>query len=163
MIGDVAGYKIALFFHILAVVVALGPTFGYGDLLLGAAEIPARGTRADRRDAQDGPPAGEPGMILLLIAGVVVLATSGSVWKGSQFFVDWGFFAIIVLFDRPARLLRPADGEAAGGRRARSQRRGTSFSTGVRKRPGQRIAQVGAATGLMDRRDDFHHGLQAVS
>ena len=50
MIGD-AGYKIALFLHILAVVLAFGPTFGYGVFFSVAAEVPARDAGAPRRDA----------------------------------------------------------------------------------------------------------------
>src|ERR1700744_5273902 len=97
MIGD-AGYKIALFFHILAVVVALGPTFGYGVMFSVLPRYPRAAPalidgmrRIDRYLVN-------PGMVLLLVAGIVVLATSGSVWKGSQFFVVWGFIAIIALF-----------------------------------------------------------------
>ena len=58
-------------------------------------------------------------MIVLLIAGIVVLATSGSVWKGSQFFVVWGFIAIIALFGIQHGFFAPADGRTAGDRRSR--------------------------------------------
>src|ERR1700761_2931952 len=97
MIGD-AGYKIFLFFHILAVVVALGPTFGYGVFFSvlprypRAAPAMIAGMRKIDRLLVN------PGMIVILIAGIVLLATSSSVWKGSQFFVVWGFIAIIALF-----------------------------------------------------------------
>lgn len=39
-----------------------------------------------------------PGMAILLIAGIVLLAASDSVWETSDFFVAVGFLAIIVLF-----------------------------------------------------------------
>ncbi len=43
------GYKIALFLHILAVVLAFGPTFGYALLLLGRAAVPAGDAGDPRR------------------------------------------------------------------------------------------------------------------
>ena len=86
-------------------------------------------------------------MILLLVAGIVVLATSGSVWKGSQFFVVWGFIAIIALFGiqhgffapQMAKLQEIADRDLAAGDTFSAEFETTS----------QKIAQVGAATGLL--------------
>lgn len=146
MIGD-AGYKIALFFHLVAVVVALGPTFGYGVMFSVLPKYPRaapaliEGTRKVDRLLVN------PGMILLLIAGIVVLATSGSVWKGSQFFVVWGFIAIIALFGvqhgylapQMAKLQEIADRDLAAGDTFSAEFQTTS----------QKIAQVGAATGLL--------------
>jgi hypothetical protein len=146
MIGD-AGYKIALFFHIVAVVVAHGPTFGYGVMFSVLPRYPRAAPaliagirKVDRLLVN-------PGMVLLLIAGIVVLATSGSVWKGSQFFIIWGFIAIIALFGvqhgffgpQMARLQEIADKDAAAGDTLGAEFEATS----------QRIAQVGAATGLL--------------
>jgi Predicted integral membrane protein (DUF2269) len=146
MIGD-AGYKIALFFHILAVVIALGPTFGYGIFFSVLPKYPRSAPaliegmrRVDRYLVN-------PGMVLLLIAGIVLLATSGGVWKGSQFFVVWGFLAIIALFGvqhgffgpRMAKLQELAEGDLAAG-----DTLGAEFET-----TSQKIAQVGAATGLL--------------
>jgi hypothetical protein len=145
MIGD-AGYKIALFFHILAVV-ALGATFAYGILFSVMPKYPRavpaliEGMRRVDRYMIN------PAMILLLIAGIVLLATSGSVWKGSQFFVVWGFIAIIALFGvqhgffgpQMAKLQEIAD---------RDLSRGDTFSAEF-EATSQKIAQVGAATGLL--------------
>jgi hypothetical protein len=86
-------------------------------------------------------------MILILVAGIVVLATSGSVWKGSQFFVVWGFIAIIALFGlqhgffapQMAKLQEIADRDAAAGDAVSPEFNAIS----------QKIAQVGAATGLL--------------
>jgi hypothetical protein len=144
MIGD-AGYKIALFFHIMGVVL-LGATFGYGILFSVLPKYPRSapaliaGVRKVDRVLVN------PAMILLLIAGIVVLATSGSVWKGSQFFVVWGFIAIIALFGlqhgffapQMAKLQEVADRDAAAGTLS------PEFDT-----ISQKIAQVGAATGLL--------------
>ncbi len=90
------GYKIALFFHIIAVVL-LGATFGYG--------------------------------------------------KGSQFFIVWGFVAIIALFGvqhgffapQMAKLQELAERDLVAGDSFSAEFDATS----------QKIAQVGAATGLL--------------
>ena len=145
MIGD-AGYKIFLFFHILGVVL-LGATFGYGILFSvlprypGSASALIAGMRKVDRVLVN------PAMILILVAGIVVLATSGSVWKGSQFFVVWGFIAIIALFGlqhgffapQMAKLQEVADRDLAAG---------DTFSAEFQTMT-QKIAQVGAATGLL--------------
>ncbi|HVV89879.1 MAG TPA: DUF2269 family protein [Solirubrobacterales bacterium] len=142
-----SGYKIALFFHILAVVVALGPTFGYGIFFSVLPKYPRAAPaliegmrRVDRYLVN-------PGLVILLIAGIVVLADSSSVWKGSQFFVVWGFIAIIALFGvqhgffapRMAKLQEIAD---------RDLQSGDSFSAEF-EAESKLIAQVGAATGIL--------------
>jgi hypothetical protein len=141
------GYKIALFFHIVAVVIALGPTFGYGIFFSVLPNHPRSAPaliegmrRVDRYLVN-------PGMVILLIAGIVLLATSSSVWKGSQFFVVWGFIAIIALFGvqhgffgpQMARLQEIAEGDLAEGDSLGAEFQATS----------QKIAQIGAATGLL--------------
>jgi hypothetical protein len=141
------GYKVALFFHIIAVVVAFGPTFGYGIFFSVLPKYPRAAPaliegmrRVDRYLVN-------PGMVLLLIAGVVLLADSSSLWKGSQFFVVWGFIAIIALFGvqhgffgpRMAKLQEIAD---------RDLQSGDSFSAEF-ETESKLIAQVGAATGVL--------------
>ncbi len=146
MIGD-AGYKIALFFHIVAVVVALGPTFGYGVIFSVLPKYPRSAPALIAGIRKTDRLLVNPGMILLLVAGIVVLATSGSVWKGSQFFIIWGFLAIIALFGvqhgffgpQTAKLQEIADRDLAAGDTFSAEFETTS----------QKIAQVGAATGIL--------------
>jgi Predicted integral membrane protein (DUF2269) len=146
MIGD-AGYKIALFFHLVAVVVALGPTFGYGIFFSVLPKYPRAAPALIAGMRKTDRLLVNPGMILLLIAGIVVLATSGSVWKGSQFFVVWGFIAIIALFGiqhgffapQMAKLQEVAERDLAAGDTLSPEFNATS----------QKIAQLGAATGLL--------------
>ena len=147
MIGD-AGYKIFLFFHILAVVLAFGPTFGYGVLFTVLPKYPRAAPalidgmrRIDRFLVN-------PGMVVLLIAGILLLATSGSVWKGSQFFVIWGFIAIIALFGmqhgffgpQMAKLQEIADRDTSGG--------GDTLSPEFES-TSEKIGQMGMAAGLL--------------
>ena len=146
-----AGYKIALFFHIIAVVVALGPTFGYGIFFSVLPKFPRAAPaliegmrRIDRYLVN-------PGMVILLIAGIVLLADSSigpsNLWDGSDFFIVWGFIAIIALFGvqhgffgpRMARLQEIAD---------RDLQSGDSFSAEF-DTESKLIAQVGAATGIL--------------
>lgn len=90
------GYKIALFLHILAVVLAFGPTFGYGLFFSVAPQYPravpailAGVQKCDRYLVT-------PGMIVLLLAGIFLLVDGD--WESSEAFITVGFLAIIVLF-----------------------------------------------------------------
>lgn len=105
------GYKIALFLHILAVVLALGPTFGYG-VFIAAAEgseprsVPTvlRGVQmVDRYLVQ-------PGLIVLLLAGIYLLADGP--WETGDAFISVGFLAIIVLFALSHAFFRPQTAKA---------------------------------------------------
>ncbi|MBS1878264.1 MAG: DUF2269 family protein [Actinobacteria bacterium] len=102
------GYKIALFFHILAVVVAFGPTFGYAFLFSVAPQFP-RATPALLRGIQRiDRYLVNPGMVILLIAGIVLMADASSIWSGSSFFIVWGFIAIVALFGIQHGYFQPA-------------------------------------------------------
>jgi uncharacterized membrane protein len=90
------GYKFALFLHVLAVVVAFGPTFAYA-LFSAVSQKYPRATpallegiqRSDRYLVT-------PGMVILLLAGIYLLADGD--WKTSEAFISVGFVAIFVLF-----------------------------------------------------------------
>jgi Predicted integral membrane protein (DUF2269) len=140
------GYKVALFFHILAVV-ALGPTFAYGILFSVLPKYPRAAPalidgmrRIDRYVTN-------PALIVILVAGIVLLAASDSVWSGSEFFVVWGFLAIIALFGiqhgflapRMAQLQETAERDLAKGDTFSAEFEATS----------QKIAQVGGAAGVL--------------
>jgi uncharacterized membrane protein len=93
-----ADYKIALFLHILAVLIAFGPTFGYGFLFSVVPQYPRAVTailagiqRIDRYLIT-------PGMIVVLLAGIYLIAASDDAWSGSEAFITVGFIAIIALF-----------------------------------------------------------------
>jgi uncharacterized membrane protein len=141
------GYKIALFFHILAVVLAFGPTFGYAFFFSVAPQFPratpailAGVQRVDRYLVN-------PGMVILLIAGIVLLATSDSVWDGSDFFVVWGFIAIIALFGLQHGFFQPQVRKAKA-LAERDLRAGEALSPEF-EALGQRIGQVGTLAGIL--------------
>lgn len=93
-LGD-PGYKIGVFLHILAVVLAFGPTFGYALFFSVAPQFP-RATPAIISGVQrtDRYLVG-PGMIVLLLAGIYLLVDGP--WETSDAFIGIGFLAIFVL------------------------------------------------------------------
>lgn len=141
------GYKIALFFHVLAVVIAFGPTFGYAFFFSVAPQFP-RATpailagiqRVDRYLVN-------PGMVILLIAGIVLLATSDDAWKGGDFFVVWGWIAIIALFALQHGFFQPQVRKAKA--LAESDLQAGDTLSPEFEALGQRIGQVGMMTGIL--------------
>ena len=111
MFATITAYGVGLFIHVLAVVLAFGPTFGYG-FFIAAAEggdprsVPTvlRGIqKVDRFLVQ-------PGMLVLLIAGIYLLS-KGNI-SASESWVSVGFLAIIVLFGLSHGLFRPQTAKA---------------------------------------------------
>lgn len=144
--GD-SGYKFALFLHILAVVLAFGPTFGYAFFFSVAPQYP-RATpailagiqRVDRYLVN-------PFMVILLIAGIYLLAASDKVWDGGDFFVVVGFIAIIALFALQHAFFQPKVREAKE-LAERDLEAGDTLSPEF-ERLGQLIGRVGTVAGLI--------------
>jgi uncharacterized membrane protein len=93
-----ADYKLVLFLHIVAVVLAFGPTFGYGFFFSVVPRYPRAAPallegiqKVDRYLVN-------PGMIVVLLAGIYLLISSDDAWSGSDAFITVGFIAVIVLF-----------------------------------------------------------------
>lgn len=104
------GYRIALFLHILAVVLAFGPTFGYAFFFSVAPQFP-RATPAIMAGIQKiDRYLVNPGMIVLLLAGIYLL--SDGHWEASEAFISIGFLAIIVLFGLSHAFFRPQTAKA---------------------------------------------------
>jgi uncharacterized membrane protein len=139
------GYKIALTLHILAVVLAFGPTFGYAFFFSVTPQFP-RATPAifagiqkvDRYLVQ-------PGMIVLLLAGIYLLADGP--WETSDAFVSIGFLAIIVLFGLQHGFFRPQS-KRARELAERDLESGDSFSDEFMA-VSQRLSKVGSLAGLI--------------
>lgn len=90
-------YDVVTFLHIVAVVLAFGPTFAYGVFSAiaereGGAAVPTVGRAILTWDRT----AGTIGMTIILLSGTY-LASDGPYDFGS-FFVSWGFVAILILF-----------------------------------------------------------------
>jgi uncharacterized membrane protein len=105
MQATITDYSVGLFIHTLAVVLAFGPTFGYGILFSVIPNYP-RATPAllagiqkiDRYLV-------DPGMLVLLLAGIYLLAEGP--WDGSEAFIAVGFVAIVALFGLQHGFFRP--------------------------------------------------------
>lgn len=100
MITAVEFYDVVLFFHILLVVLAFGPTFAYPVFLAAAERADPRGLPGICRAIITWDRVGQIMLLGILIAGVWMVATDsglGAAWEFSDFFVSWGFVAVIVI------------------------------------------------------------------
>jgi len=141
------GYKIALFLHILAVVLAFGPTFGYALFFSVAPQYPraapailAGVQKCDRYLVN-------PGMIVLLLAGIVLLTASDGAWETSDAFVGVGFLAIIALFGLQHGFFQPQT-QKAKELAERDLKAGDTLSPEF-EALSQRIGQVGGIAGVI--------------
>jgi uncharacterized membrane protein len=139
------GYKFALFLHILAVVLAFGPTFGYA-LFFSVVPQHPRATPAILAGIQKTDRyLVNPGMIVLLLAGLYLL--SDGPWKTSDAFIGVGFLAILVLFGLQHGFFQPKVREARV-LAERDLKAGDALSTEFTAL-GDRIGKVGTLTGLI--------------
>jgi len=142
-----ADYKIALFLHILAVVLAFGPTFGYGIFFSVAPQypraVPAILTGIQRTDRY----LVNPGMIVLLLAGIYLLIASDDAWGGGDAFITVGFLAIIVLFGLQHAFFQPQTAQALE-LAERDLKAGEEFSPEFEE-ISQRLSKVGGLAGLI--------------
>jgi uncharacterized membrane protein len=104
-LANITDYSVGLFIHILAVVAAFGPTFGYGILFSILPKYPRSAPamieavrRIDRYLVN-------PAMIVLLLAGIYLLAEGH--WESSEAFITVGFVAIVVLFGMQGMFFAP--------------------------------------------------------
>jgi uncharacterized membrane protein len=139
------GYKIALFLHIVAVVLAFGPTFGYALFFSVAPQypraVPAILTGVQRCDRY----LVNPGMIVLLLAGIYLLSDGD--WDSGSAFITVGFVAIIALFALQHGVFQPQTRKAKALAEAdleRGDTLGPEFTA-----ISQRLGQVGGLAGLI--------------
>jgi hypothetical protein len=139
------GYKFALFLHILAVVLAFGPTFGYA-LFFSVVPQHPRATPAILAGIQKTDRyLVNPGMIVLLLAGIYLLADGP--WKTSDAFIGVGFLAILVLFGLQHGFFQPKVKEARA-LAERDLKAGDTLSAEFTAL-GDRIGKVGTVAGLI--------------
>ena len=139
------GYKIALFLHILAVVLAFGPTFGYA-LFFSVAPQHPRATPAILAGVQKCDRyLVNPGMIVLLLAGIYLLVDGD--WETSAAFISLGFVAIFVLFGLQHAFFQPQTAKARD-LAERDLKSGDTLSDEF-EALGERIGKVGGLAGLI--------------
>jgi uncharacterized membrane protein len=139
------GYKIALFLHVLAVVLAFGPTFGYAFFFSVTPQFP-RATPAILSGIQKTDRIlVNPGMIVLLLAGIYLLADGP--WDASDAYISIGFLAIIALFGLQHGFFRPQT-RRAKELAERDLKSGDALSDEFLAL-GDRIGKVGTLAGLV--------------
>jgi uncharacterized membrane protein len=143
--GD-SGYKIALFLHILAVVLAFGPTFGYALFFSVLPQYPRAAPAILAGIQKTDRYLVNPGMIVLLLAGIYLLSASGGVWDGSDVFIAVGFVAIFALFGLQHAFFQPKTREAKA-LAERDLQAGDTLSPEF-EALGQKIGQVGTIAGV---------------
>jgi uncharacterized membrane protein len=142
-----ADYKIALFLHALAVVLAFGPTFGYA-LFFSVAPTYPRATPAILAGVQKCDKyLVNPGMVVLLLAGIYLLVASDDAFETSDVFISVGFVAIIALFALQHAFFQPQVRKAKE-MAERDLRSGDTLSDEF-EAVGQRIGQVGTLAGII--------------
>ncbi len=106
MSATITWFGVGLFIHVLAVVVAIGPTFAYG-VFIGVAESSSpRGVPAVLRAIQKHDRLIlSPGLLIILLAGIYLLI-DGHINAGESW-VAVGFIAIIALFGMVHGYFRP--------------------------------------------------------
>lgn len=144
-VANITDYSVVAFLHVLAVVLAFGPTFAYG-ILLSVAErqpstVPAFFEAIRKVDTY----LVDPGMIVLLVAGVYLL-TDGP-WEASEAFISVGFVAIIALFGLQHAFFRP-QGRRAQAVAERDLKQGETLSEEFQA-ISRRLAAVGPVAGLI--------------
>ncbi len=139
------GYKFALFLHILAVVLAFGPTFGYALFFSVAPQYP-RATPAILAGVQKCDRyLVNPGMIVLLLAGIYLLIDGP--WKTGDAFISVGFLTIIILFGLQHAFFQPQTRKAKE-LAERDLKSGDALSDEFTAL-GDRIGKVGGLAGLI--------------
>jgi uncharacterized membrane protein len=138
-------YKIAAFLHILAVVLAFGPTFGYALFFSVVPQFPraapallAGVQRCDRYLVN-------PGMIVILLAGVYLLVDGP--WQAGDAFISVGFLAIFVLFGLQHAFFQPQTAKARE-LAERDLKSGDSLSEEF-DALSERIGKIGGLAGLI--------------
>ena len=89
-------YDVVLWVHITAVVLAFGPTFAYPVFLAVAERTDPRSLPVVARGIIAWDAIGRVLLVLILLAGIYLIADSPA-WELSDFYVSWGFLAVIVV------------------------------------------------------------------
>jgi uncharacterized membrane protein len=144
-LANIEAYYVGLFVHILAVVLAFGPTFAYGILFSVLPKYP-RATPALLEGVRKVDSyLVNPGMIVVLLAGIYLLTDSR--WDGSESWVTVGFIAIIALLGLQHGFFRP-QGKKARELAERDLKNGDTLSPEFEE-ISRRLGTVGPIAGLI--------------
>jgi len=142
-------YDVVTWLHVSAVVIAFGPTFAYGVFSAVAANDGLRASLGVARGIIRWNQTGlNIGMVVILITGIYL---AGDRWDFGDFFVSWGFVAIVVLFGLAHGFFGPREREVVAMLEREADEKGdrsTEPSEGVMALEGK-IAKVGGLAGLL--------------
>jgi len=145
VLGDITGYSVGVFIHILAVVLAFGPTFAYGLIFSVMPKHPRSAPAFFEAIRRVDTYLVNPGMIVVLLAGIYVMSEGN--WDGGEAFIAVGFLAILILFGLQHAFFRP-QGRKAQGLAERDLEDGDSFSEEFEE-ISRRLSTVGSIAGLI--------------
>jgi hypothetical protein len=94
LISSVQFYDVVLFFHIAAVVLAFGPTFAYPMFIQIAERTDPRALPVIGRGIHTWDRIGNVLLLIILVAGIYLASDR---WDFSDFYVTWGFVAVILI------------------------------------------------------------------
>lgn len=105
MLSAVQFFDVIVFFHVMAVILTFGPTYAYAVFLIAAEKrggraIPAVGDGIAMWDRIGS----TAGLLVILASGLYLTADR---WDFADFFISWGFLAIIVIGGIVHGYLRP--------------------------------------------------------
>jgi uncharacterized membrane protein len=145
VLADITGYSVGLFIHILAVVLAFGPTFAYGILFSVLTKYPRSTPAMLEAVRKVDTYLVNPGMIVVLLAGIYLMSDGG--WDGSEAFITVGFLAIIVLLGLQHAFFRP-QGRKAQALAERDLEKGETLSPEFEE-ISRRLGMLGTLAGLI--------------
>ncbi|HET9152590.1 MAG TPA: DUF2269 family protein [Solirubrobacterales bacterium] len=145
VLADITGYSVGLFIHVLAVVLAFGPTFAYGIIFSIMPRYPRSAPAFFEAIRKVDTYLVDPGMLVVLIAGIYLMSDGN--WDGGEAFIIVGFIAIIALFGLQHAFFRP-QGRKAQELAERDLKAGDSFSAEFEE-VSRRLGTVGPVAGLI--------------
>lgn len=145
MLANITGYSVGLFIHILAVVLAFGPTFAYGLIFSVMPKYPRSAPAFLEAIRKVDTYLVNPAMLVVLLAGIYVMSEGN--WDGGEAFITIGFLAILILLGLQHAFFRP-QGRKAQELAERDLKNGDSFSEEFEEVT-RRLSTVGPIAGLI--------------
>jgi uncharacterized membrane protein len=145
MTATITAYGVGLFIHILAVVLAFGPTFGYGFFYSVIPQFPGAAPALIEGQKKVDRYLVAPGLIVVLIAGVYLMEKGN--WEGSEGFIIIGLIAIVALLGLQHAFFRPQS-QKARELAERDLKSGDTLSDEFNA-VSERLSKVGALAGLI--------------
>lgn len=144
-VATITDYSVGLFIHTLAVVLAFGPTFGYGILFSVLPQHPRAAPAMLAGVEKVSRYLVYPGTLVVLLAGIYLMAEGP--WDGDESWIMVGFIAIVALLGLQHAFFRPQTAKARE-LAERDLQSGDALSEEFRE-IAQRLGTVGPIAGLI--------------